>query len=193
MAISVWDFTKLVTWSVEQGVLFWSAFECAGFAPSRAKRHQVTGKVKEEIEPEFSSAFLVGSSIQRGAELAQSVQGSFETEAVELGVELRHRLGHEAADQIVGDQVGQQFLFRHGWGLTAQLFHAHHGFEVSQAQFQAPAAGIKGDQLLRRIEFGVQERGHQGDAAVAMSSDARVKANDSHGELARQGSPAFLV
>src|SRR6266567_1154347 len=49
-------------------------------------------------------------------------------------------------------RIGQEFLLRHVWSLATQLFHAHGGFEIAQTQFESPAPGVQGGQLLNPIK-----------------------------------------
>ena len=89
----------------------------------------------------------------------------------------------------MGDQISQEFLFRHVRGLAAQLFHAHCGLEVAQTQFQSPAPGIESHEFLGGIALGIQQGGHQGDAAAAEAPDRGGEANNAHGDLRGQPFP----
>jgi len=52
---------------------------------------------------------------------------------------------------------------------------AHGRLEMAQTQFDAPAPGVEGDQLPGRVEGGIQQGGHQGDAAVAEPPQVAVE------------------
>jgi|GEM_PF-4608039 len=43
MFVTMWDFFVLVTWFVEMGIIFESAFQCPWFATCRSCRDQVGG------------------------------------------------------------------------------------------------------------------------------------------------------
>jgi len=99
----------------------------------------------------------------------------------------------EEAHLMGREQIGIEHLLlgllREKNCLAAQLLHAQGRLEIPQAQFQAPAPGIQRHQFLCRVEFAIQQGGHQRDPAVAKSPDRGGEAEDAHGDLGRQPIP----
>ena len=102
----------------------------------------------------------------------------FEAQLPRMHAGLHCRLGHQEADQIVGEQVYPEFLLTHLRGLATQHFHAKSRLDVSQVELDVPSARVQLSQLsfacLARIEHG----GYQ---------HAACDLDLAHGQLLREG------
>jgi len=64
----------------------------------------------------------------------------------------RNGLGHQAADDVVANEVKEEFLLDHFRGLAAQFLHAHGGLDGAEVELRVPAAFLQSYDFLRRIE-----------------------------------------
>jgi len=132
-----------------------SAFHDSWFSPIGALGHQVRGDDPQQFLPERPALFAVRRLRHGDLEVADSIHGSFETDASQLHALLSRRLPHDPAQEIVGNEKGQQLLLHHGGGPTTPRGHAERGFQIIQTEFERPALPIGLQNLLRWIRIGI--------------------------------------
>jgi len=125
------------------------------------------------------------------AEVTQAIKSAFETDVGDGDVVFPSGLSSHQANQIVGDEVHIQFLSHHGGTLAGEHFHLQSGFEVIEAQFQVPAPKVSLEDLLGRIEFGIKQRGNQGDLADPKSRAPEAAAHNADSTLQGYSLPLF--
>jgi len=94
----------------------------------------------------------IGPSIAaKGARvpLAPQLHGMFEAQLPRRLSAVRGRLGHQQADQVVGEQVRPQLLLDHRRSPATQHVHAERRLEATEVEFDAPAT------LVQRVELGL--------------------------------------
>ena len=84
------------------------------------------------------------------------------------------RIGHQSADQVVGQQMNPDFLFGHVGCLAAQRVHAQRGFDMAQIDLDIPALLIEPLQCVLGPLLGINQRRHQHFAADRQLSDREV-------------------
>src|ERR1035437_1384382 len=144
-----------------------------------AERHLVLHNGCEQLVPKRTPALGAPLVVHGRGVLAHGINGAFETETFHFHASQGHGFGHEAADQVVSHQIGQQLLLGHVGALAAQDFHPHRRLQMSQGQFQVPASGIKGCQLWRWVGERIQQGRYQSNPLFAAAND-RVKTDEAH-------------
>src|ERR1035441_881737 len=142
VAAAVGDLYEAAARLIEQWVRFRSALDRPRFLAVGAIADEVTREVAQQVLPELAAHPRVASFGDGLAVLTKGINATLEADPFQIHLVTSDRLGDQTADQVVCDQIGQEFLFGHFRGFAAQLFHAHRGFEVAQTQFQSPASRI---------------------------------------------------
>ena len=125
-------------------VVFGAAFSDARFGSTRAEGIGVSGDGQEHFIDHGGegSGFVFGPGGGIG-KLAEGVQAAFEGETAEIHIVGEGGFLHDAADEIVGDEVHAQFAFDHVGSQAAQDVHVEGNFEFAEMEFDAPAAKVK--------------------------------------------------
>src|SRR5450631_2598118 len=148
-----------MTWPRHKGISLWTAFLATGFASVRSFGNRSGGDGGEQLEVEIAPSLeMAGGDFGDG--LAILIGG----------------LAHEGPNQVVSDEVHLDFFVDHGWGFAAEHVHLEYGFNVIPIEFDFPAPVIERGQQLDRPEFGVGERGYQGNGPAAAVAGAQAHA-----------------
>ena len=75
--------------------------------------------------------------------MTQGIQAAFERDAAKINFVGEGGLLHDAADEVVGDEVHAQFAFDHVGGLTTQDVHVEMNFDLAEMKLDAPAAKVE--------------------------------------------------
>ena len=79
---------------------------------------------------------------------------------VNLLTMLECRLRHDRADEVIGQDVGPDFLANECRRFAAQDVHVHDRFDASQIQFMISPRAKQLRQIILRIRLGITERCH---------------------------------
>ena len=98
----------------QEAVIFRAAFSGARFTPAWAMRVGITGDGQQHFLNKCGdcSGLVFGPACRIG-ELAHGVQAAFERKAIEVDVVDEGGFLHDAADEVVGDEMHEQFAFDH--------------------------------------------------------------------------------
>ena len=169
-----------------EAVVFGSAFSDARFGSAGAKRVGVPGDGKKHFIDEGGDRpgfiFGPGGGISK---LTQGIQAAFERDAAKINFVGEGGLLHDAADEVVGDEVHAQFAFDHVGGLTTQDVHVEMNFDLAEMKLDAPAAKVE----VGKVRFENGEIKQSGDKRHALGAKATIAdgiADDAHGEALRQ-------
>jgi len=99
---------------------------------------------------------------------------------------------HQAADQIVDEEVQSQFPLNILGILAAELVHLERGLEIAQAHLHFPAAIEELTQIADGIAFPVEECGNQGDFASTEARTVDSATNEAKSEFGWQLLPKFV-
>jgi hypothetical protein len=78
---------------------------------------------------------------------------------------------HEGADQIVSNNVKQEFLFNHEWGQATQDVEGECDFDPPEMKCHAPAFQVERGDGLGGIGQRIKQGGHQDNCAAAAALD----------------------
>ena len=175
----------------QEAVVFWAAFFDAGFGSIRAQRNEIAGDGQEHFVNESGDGSGFGFSADGGVcELAQSVEGAFEGESGDGNIMGEGGFLHDAADQIVGDEVHAQFAFDHVGREATEDIHVEVDLDLAEVEFDAPAAEVEFSQVTGG-DICVQKGGDESDALGAEPGVGNGVANDPHGDAFRQEGELF--
>ena len=104
---------------IEQWIRFRSALDRPGFLAIGEIADEVTREVEQQVLPELAAHPLVASFGHGLAVLTKGIDAAFEADPFQIHLVTCDGLGDEAADQVVRDQIGQEFLFVHVRGFAA--------------------------------------------------------------------------
>ena len=76
------------------------------------------------------------------AEMAHGIERALEAKARQVVPRDASGLNHETANQVVRNEVHEDFALDCDWAFTAQRLHLQGGFDLAQEQFHAPAAQV---------------------------------------------------
>ncbi|MGA7213404.1 MAG: hypothetical protein WBX20_04280 [Terrimicrobiaceae bacterium] len=125
--------------------------------------------------------------MNRVGKVTQSVEGSFEAQAAKLHAMEEGGALHEGADEVVGNNVEQEFFLDHRGCQAAQDVEGECDFDLPEMEFHAPAFQVKGSDGLSGIGHRIKQGGHQDNGAAAAALDIEVKADLAQGERVGQG------
>ena len=164
----------------EKSVIFWTAFADARFGSIGAKGDEITGDGKEHFIDDSGdgAGFVLGPGEGVG-KLAQGVQSAFEGDASQINIVGQGGLLHEASDKVVGDEVHAQFALDHVGGFTAQDVHIEVDFDLTEMEFDAPAAEVEVGEIGGR-NGGVEQGGDEGDRFGAKARVSDGVTDDAH-------------
>ena len=112
-------------WLGQQGVRFRSSLDGTRFFSARPLGDKIKDNDFEEPGTE-SLEFAFGTDAVHGrVKAASGIDGPLETDASAGHVVGGGGFGDEALDEIVGDDVGQEFLAGHRWSSATKFAHAH--------------------------------------------------------------------
>jgi len=69
-------------------------------------------------------------------------------------------LRHDRADEVIGQDVGPDFLANECRGFASQDIHVHDRFDAPQIQFMIPPRAKQLRQVILRVRLGITERRH---------------------------------
>ncbi len=128
------------------------------------------------LHESFGGFVVRGEPDECGLPLAHGGQGRLEAQSATLQVAGDGGVCHDGAQQVVGDDVHEQFPVDHFRGFAAQDVHAQRGFDVAQAQFAHPAHAVEPGEVfggeLRFIEQGSDD--HDGAGAESGNVDMGI-------------------
>jgi hypothetical protein len=105
---------------------------------------------------------------------APHLHGAFEGKLTRAHSGRAGSLGHEQADQVLGQQPYPQFLLDHRWRHAAQHLHPQGGFDVADVEFIMPAARVERSEFTLGHRAGILHRGHEHLAALICASRTRI-------------------
>lgn len=117
--------------------------------------------------------------------LAQRVQSAFEGDAAQIDIVGEGGLLHEAANEVVGDEMHAQFALYHVGRLAAQDVHVEEDFNLPEVKFDAPTPKIKIGEIGGG-NGGIEQGGYQGNALGAKAWVGNGVADDPHLETLGQ-------
>ena len=91
---------------------------------------------------------------------------------------------HDAAKKVVGNEMHAQFAFDHLGGKATKHVHVEMDFDLAEVKFDVPAAEIEFGQVDRGYG-GVEQGGHEGDAARTKATIGDGVANNAHRRWSR--------
>jgi hypothetical protein len=153
----VWDLAEFASGLGQQGIWFRSSLDGAGFSSPGSFGNEVERDDFDEPVAEFFGFALGSGANHGGMEGSRGVDGPLEADAMARHGVAGGGLGFEAADKVVGDQIGQEFLAGHGRGSAAQLFHGHGRLQVAESKFDVPAHAVEFGDAFGGIGDGVQQ------------------------------------
>src|ERR1035438_8035921 len=106
-AVSFRQIFKQMAWPVETGVLVLDAFDGARFASLGPFRDLIGGQRFEQLGPEGCALLLGLGLANRLGKLAQRVQRALEADSLQGNPMFGGGLGHDATDEVVGDEMGR--------------------------------------------------------------------------------------
>ena len=86
------------------------------------------------------------------------------------------------ADDIVGDEVHEEFACDHVGRAVAEYFHAEEGFEFAEVQFDSPALVVEFAKGFDGVEFGVEEGGNDEATGSAEAFSYQMDLDDAEGD-----------
>ena len=125
--------------------------------------------------------------MDRVGKVTQGVEGAFEAHAAKLHTMEDSGALQEGANQIVSNNVKQEFLFNHRWGQATQDVEGESDFDLPEMEFHAPAFQVKGSDVFGGISHRIKEGGYQEDGAAAAALDLSVNTDLAQGERVGQG------
>ena len=141
------------------------------FGSFGAERDDVFGEDLEELIDESGLfAGFICCGIEGVSPLAQGIDGAFEAESFDGDMVEGCGLLHEGANEVVGDGVHDDFLADHVGGLATENIHAEGDLDISEKQFDGPAAQVEFSDFIGRVADRVDEGG---DDDEGMGSEAR--------------------
>src|SRR3954469_12503723 len=158
---------KLMPRGGESLVTLGSSFDGTGLPSSWSVGYLTLSDRSHQGSVDRAGAFLRSLGAHGRDVLSESIQSAFEADSLQRNRSDSGRLLHEQSNQIIGDEMHENFLLDHLRGFTTEHIHLQHGFEIAKGQFNLPALPIKSGQLQGRIFFGVQQRRHEDDFARA--------------------------
>ena len=75
-------------------------------------------------------------------EVTYGVEGAFKTESRQSDLMPKGRLLHHRANQVIGNDMDQEFFFDHFGRQAAQDVEGQQGFDLPEVQFDAPALQV---------------------------------------------------
>src|SRR5208283_6052784 len=111
VAAAVGDLYEAAARLIEQWVRFGSALDRARFLAVGAIADEVAREVEQQVLPELAAHPLVASFGHGLAVLAKGIDAAFEADPFQIHLVTRDGFGNQAADQVMRDQIGQEFLF----------------------------------------------------------------------------------
>ena len=149
-------------------------------------RHEIGGETREQRRPEGAALGTGFCLCARHREGAKGGEAAGKTQPIQWhGAGLRG-LGYDHAHEVVGDEQREKFALHQVRAFAAQGLKAEDGFQIVQAQFDAPAAQIGRRDFARRIRHGVEQGGHEGERAGAKTRLRDRDTYDAHDDLGRQ-------
>ena len=86
-------------------------------------------------------------------EVTRGVQSALETDALQgHGMEMSRTL-HENANEVIGNEMDDEFFFDHRRGLAAQDVEGHQSLNLMEVQLDTPALAIKGTDGVSGVDF----------------------------------------
>ena len=147
---------------VEKVVGFGPALDGTRFSSAGSEGYRIKGDDGKELGIEASTATWMGAIDQaRVGPLAKGVCRALETETGEVEVVGIGGVLHDRTDKIVGDGKHDDLATDHGRRLAGKDVHAHGCFDVTEKEFDGPAAQVEIGQIFSRIAVGIKEGGNE--------------------------------
>ena len=172
----------------EKAVVFWAAFSDAWFAAAGTMWVGIPGDGQEHFinHRRDCSGFVFGPGGGIG-ELAHGIQAAFEGEPVEIDIVGEGGFLHDAADEVVGDEMHSQLAFDHVWREAPQHVHVEVDFDFAEVEFDAPSPEVEIGEVCGR-DGGIEQSGHERHALGAKPLVGDGVAHDAHGDALGQKS-----
>jgi hypothetical protein len=132
-------------------------------------RHRIEGQLFEQIGKELALQPRTLGLSQSLRESASAGEGPGKAEAVTRYAVVAGTFEHQAADQIVHENVLPQLALDVRGILAAQLVHLQGDLEIAQAQFHFPSAQEEFGKRAERVAHAVEQGGDKDDFAGAES------------------------
>ena len=123
---------------------------------------------------------------------ADRIERVDEADAVQVRAGASGFIEHDAAHEVVGDDVHPEFLAHARFGPAAQHVHVHRVLEVPQVHLRLPAALIELRHLVARILPGIQQRREHLDSARAVAALTDAEADQAQRDRRRQRGEIFF-
>ena len=127
-----------------EAVVFGSAFSDTRFGAKRTMGDNVAGDDEEHLVDESGNRarFVVGPAC-RIRKMAQGIQAAFEGKANDVGIVCERGFLHDAADEVVSNEMHSQFAFDHMGRKTAEDIHFEMDLNFFEVKFDSPAAKVE--------------------------------------------------
>lgn len=137
-----------MTWLSQEAVIFRAAFSGARLGAVGTRWDKITSDSQEHVIDDGGDGarFMLHASRSVG-KLAQGIQGAFERDTGQVNIVDKGSFLHKAANEVVGDEVHEQFAFDHVWGFAAQDVHVEVDFDLAEMEFDAPASEVEISQI----------------------------------------------
>jgi hypothetical protein len=136
---------------------FGAAFDGLGFTATEAFRQVVIGDFMEEILKEVVAHRMVSSLEESFAKPADARQGSGKTQAAQGLEATLGTLKHDAANEIVHEDMLTEFPVDRVGILATELVHLEGDLEITKTQLNGPATKEEFGKGTRRISNGIQK------------------------------------
>ena len=189
----MWNFLEFASWFGQQGIWFRPSLDGARLSSSGSFGEKIERDDFEESVAEFLGFALGSGARHGGVKGSRGVEGSLEADAMAWHAVAGGRLGFEAADEVVGDQIGEEFLARHGRGAAPKLFHRHGGLQVAESKFNVPTHAVEFGDAFEGIDDGIEQGGGDPKGFGAKSVVLELNAEDAHLDGSGQSVPFLLL
>ena len=160
-----------------------SSFHRARFAASGAEGDFGGGDGFEEMLYAADGLAGGGGAPDDPCPSLEPVDAAFEARACGLAA----AAGDEAAQEVIGDHVQEEFALEHGGAFGAQPVHLQGGFDVVEEEFDAPAPGVEVGAGFARVGGGIKERGDEDERGCAKAFLFATRAHFADNEEGGQG------
>ena len=165
-----------------EAVVFGSAFSDTRFGAKRTEGDDVACNDEKHFVNESGNraGLVVGTTCGIG-KMAQGIQAAFKGEADEVGIVGERGFLHDAADEVVGNEMHAQFAFDHMGRQAAENIHFEVDLNFFEMEFDAPAAKVEIGEAGGG-EIGVEQGGDDGHDLSAKTVVSDGVADHANGE-----------
>lgn len=175
-------FSEMVAMAGEEGIGLGASFEGPRFAPTRAVWEGIASDVEEQLFVELAAHFL-GTRLEQGfGDSSGTGEGTGKADSWDGDEMVAGAIQHQAADQIMNQQMHAQFPLHRAGTFAAEMLHLEGGLEVAKAQLHVPAAQEQCGQRIGGIALGIHQVGDQQDLLGTKAGPTHPATNQPEGQ-----------